>query len=135
MDSDYLILILKNIWKDWVPQRRILKAENLEIALIHGGLATIKECVYNNKKFLILPLGKDQIDNALRLRKYGINNTVPIEKISPKVLIDAIMKLKSDRKTLQNLKKLSEVFQRAETESKGTQVLLDNLNPQQQSNG
>ena len=119
---------------DWVPQRRILKAENLEIALIHGGLATIKECVYNNKKFLILPLGKDQIDNALRLRKYGINNTVPIEKISPKVLIDAIMKLKSDRKTLQNLKKLSEVFQRAETESKGTQVLLDNLNPQQQSN-
>ena len=120
---------------DWVPQRRILKAENLEIALIHGGLATIKGCVYNNKKFLILPLGKDQIDNALRLRKYGINNTVPIEKISPKVLIDAIMKLKSDRKTLQNLKKLSEVFQRAETESKGTQVLLDNLNPQQQSNG
>ena len=120
---------------DWVPQRRILKAENLEIALIHGGLATIKECVYNNKKFLILPLGKDQIDNALRLRKYGINNTVPIEKISPKVLIDAIMKLKSDRKTLQNLKKLSEVFQKAETESKGTQVLLDNLNPQQQSNG
>jgi hypothetical protein len=36
---------------DWVPQRRILKADNLEFALIHGGLATIKECVYNNKKF------------------------------------------------------------------------------------
>lgn len=127
---------LPNItFASWVPQRAILSAPNLEFALIHGGLATIKECVYNNKKFLILPLGKDQIDNALRLRKYGINNTVPIEKISPKVLIDAIMKLKSDRKTLQNLKKLSEVFQNAEAESRGTQVLLDNLNPQQQSNG
>lgn len=112
---------------DWVPQRRILKADNLEFALIHGGLATIKECVYNNKKFLILPLGKDQIDNALRLRKYGINNTLPIEKISPKVLIDAIVKLKSDRKSRRNLKKLSDVFQDVETESPGTQVLLDNL--------
>lgn len=112
---------------DWVPQRRIVKADNLEFALIHGGLATIKECVYNNKKFLILPLGKDQIDNALRLRKYGINNTLPIEKISPKVLIDAIVKLKSDRKSRRNLKKLSDVFQDVETESPGTQVLLDNL--------
>jgi UDP:flavonoid glycosyltransferase YjiC (YdhE family) len=72
-------------------------------------------------------LGKDQIDNALRLRKYGINNTLPIEKISPKVLIDAIVKLKSDRKSRRNLKKLSDVFQDVETESPGTQVLLDNL--------
>ncbi len=117
----------------WVPQRRILKAENLEIALIHGGLATIKECVYNNKKFLILPLGKDQIDNALRLRKYGINNTIPIENISPKILIDAIVNLKSDRKTIQNLENLSEVFQRVETESPGTQELLNNLTPRQLS--
>jgi UDP:flavonoid glycosyltransferase YjiC (YdhE family) len=99
----------------------------LEFALIHGGLATIKECVYNNKKFLILPLGKDQIDNALRLRKYGIDNIVPIESITPKVLIDAIVNLESDRKTLQNLEKLSKVFQSVETESPGTQVLLSNL--------
>lgn len=79
-------------------------------------------------------MGKDQIDNALRLRKYGIENTIPIENISPKILIDAIVNLESDRKTLQNLEKLSEVFQSVETESPGTQVLLDNLNPQQQSN-
>lgn len=112
----------------WVPQRAILSSLNLEFALIHGGLATIKECVYNNKKFLILPLGKDQIDNALRLRKYGIDNIVPIESITPKVLIDAIVNLESDRKTLQNLEKLSKVFQSVETESPGTQVLLSNLN-------
>lgn len=72
----------------WVPQRRILRAKNLEFAIIHGGLATIKECVYNNKKFLILPMGKDQIDNALRLRKFGIDNTIPLESISSKVLIE-----------------------------------------------
>ena len=111
----------------WVPQRAILASSNLKFALIHGGLATIKECVYNGKKFLILPLGKDQIDNALRLRKYGIENTIPIENISPKILIDAIVNLESDRKSLQNLEKLSEVFQSVETESPGTQVLLDNL--------
>lgn len=117
----------------WVPQRAILSAPNLELALIHGGLATIKECVYNNKKFLILPLGKDQIDNALRLRKYGINNTVLIENISPKVLIDAIVKLNSDRKTLQNLEKLSEVFQQEELKREGTNLLKGILNKQQDS--
>ncbi len=111
----------------WVPQRAILSASNLEFALIHGGLATIKECVYNNKKFLILPLGKDQIDNALRLRKYGVENTVPIENISPKILIDAIVNLESDRKTLKNLERLSGVFRKLERESPGVQVLLDNL--------
>lgn len=111
----------------WVPQRAILSSPNLEFAVIHGGLATIKECVYNNKKFLILPLGKDQIDNALRLRKCGIENTVPVENISPKVLIDAIVNLSSDRKTLQNLEKLNGVFRRAESEKPGLQVLLDNL--------
>lgn len=73
-------------------------------------------------------MGKDQIDNALRLRKYGIDNMVPIESITPKVLIDAIVNLESDRKTLQNLEKLSEVFQSVERESPGTQVLLSNLN-------
>ena len=118
----------------WVPQRAILASSNLKFALIHGGLATIKECVYNNKKFLILPLGKDQIDNALRLRKYGIDNTVPIENITPKILIDAIVNLESDRKTIQNLNKLSEVFQAEEVACHGTQVLLDNLNPPQPSN-
>lgn len=112
----------------WVPQRAILSSPNLEFALVHGGLATIKECVYNNKKFLILPLGKDQIDNALRLRKYGIENTVPVENISPKILIDAITNLKSDRKTLKNLARLSGVFQKLERERPGVQVLLDNLN-------
>ncbi len=113
---------------NWAPQRAILSAPNLEFALVHGGLATIKECVYNNKKFLILPLGKDQIDNALRLRKYGIENTIPIENISPKILIDAIMNLESDRKTLKNLERLSGVFRKLERESPGVQVLLDNLN-------
>ena len=117
----------------WAPQRKILTALATEkhkgsCAIIHGGLATIKECVYNNKKFLILPLGKDQIDNALRLRKYGIENTVPVENISPKILIDAITNLKSDRKTLKNLARLSGVFRTLERERPGVQVLLDNLN-------
>ena len=72
-------------------------------------------------------LFRSQIDNALRLRKYGIENTVPVENISPKILIDALVNLRSDRKTLENLSKLSSVFQNIESDSPGTQVLLDNL--------
>lgn len=71
--------------------------------------------------------GIDQIDNALRFRKYGKENTVPVENISPKILIDALVNLRSDRKTEENLSKLSSVFQNIESDSPGTQVLLDNL--------
>ena len=63
----------------------------------------------------------------LAIRKYGIDNMVPIESITPKVLIDAIVNLESERKTLQNLEKLSKVFQSVERESPSTQVLLSNL--------
>lgn len=81
----------------------------------------------SSKKVLVVHPGIDQIDNALRFRKYGKENTVPVENISPKILIDALVNLRSDRKTEENLSKLSSVFQNIESDSLGTQVLLDNL--------
>lgn len=81
----------------------------------------------NSEMVLIIPPGINQIDNALRFRKYGKESTVPVENISPKILIDALVNLRSDRKTLENLSKLSSVFQNIESDSPGTQVLLDNL--------
>lgn len=111
----------------WVPQRRILSSSNLEIALVHGGLATIKECIYNNKKFLILPMGKDQVDNSLRLRKYGIDNSYPISSVSSANLVSAITAFESDRESIERLAVLSGVFVAAEGNKPGYHELMKSL--------
>lgn len=109
----------------WVPQRAILSSPKLKFALIHGGLATIKECVYFNKPFLILPMGKDQMDNALRLRKYGINNTYQISQVSATGLVNAIFDLDADKKSKDNLAKLSQIFNEAENAKLGYKQILE----------
>ena len=102
----------------WAPQRRILKAlsekNNTSCAIIHGGLATIKECIYYDVPFLVLPLGKDQMDNALRLEDCGIKNRFHIEYIKPKCLRYFINQVIQDYTSLGSLKKLSNIFRSAE---------------------
>ena len=135
-------LIEKETWKNydnvtvcgWAPQREILNAISQKdhkgsCAIIHGGLATIKECVYYNVPFLVLPLGKDQIDNALRLENYGINNRFFVEFVKPKCLQYFINKIISDKQSLKMLDKLSKVFHAAEdvVETAGEKVLKDLL--------
>lgn len=109
----------------WAPQRRILNAMHEKLqsdenkqktccAIIHGGLATIKECIYYEIPFLVLPLGKDQMDNALRLEDCGIKNRFHIEYIKPRCLLYFIDQILHDYTSLSNLKKMSSLFRSAE---------------------
>lgn len=124
----------------WAPQRRILKAlsnKKTSCAIIHGGLATIKECVYYEVPFLVLPLGKDQMDNALRLEDCGIKNRFHIEYIKPKCLRYFINQVIQDYTSLRNLKNLSSIFRTAEDLHLGARKIahladnkdLENFNP------
>lgn len=112
----------------WVPQRKILTALATEkhkgsCAIIHGGLATIKECVYCNVPFLVLPLGKDQMDNALRLEDCGIINYFYIEFIKPKCLLYFINQILQDYVSLSNLAALSKEFRDAEDSHIGARAI------------
>lgn len=100
----------------WVPQRKLLEEGDVKCAIIHGGLATIKECVYFNRKFVINPLGKDQIDNALRLKYLGIDNMLSMANVNPNTLLDAINRVTSDYRLEAKLDKLSEIFHVLEDE-------------------
>jgi UDP:flavonoid glycosyltransferase YjiC (YdhE family) len=61
----------------WVPQLDVL--DFCVAAFVHGGLATIKECIYKNVPFIVVPLGKDQMDNALRVSRKGIGQIADAE--------------------------------------------------------
>lgn len=112
----------------WAPQHTILSAlaesgHDGSCVIIHGGLATIKECVYYDVPFLVLPLGKDQMDNALRLEDCGINNRFHLEYIKPKCLRYFINQILQDYKSRLNLKKLSSIFRIAEQKHTGAKAI------------
>lgn len=141
--------LIQNHWDEydnvticgWAPQRKILKAisdktNKKSCAIIHGGLATIKECIYYNVPFLVLPLGKDQMDNALRLEDCGIKNRFHVEYAKPKCLRYFINQVIQDYTSLRNLKELSNEFNKAEESHYGARKIahlaanenLDNFN-------
>lgn len=145
--------LIQEKWEDhenvtvcgWAPQRRILKAlskkNKTSCAIIYGGLATIKECIYYEVPFLVLPLGKDQMDNALRLEDCGIKNRFHIEYIKPKCLRYFINQVIQDYTSLRNLKKLSSIFRNSEDLHLGARKIahltenenLTNFNPMDES--
>ncbi len=111
------------IVKGWVPQRRILSNENMYCAFIHGGLATIKECIYFGVPFVIAPMGKDQLDNALRLRENGIDNMVDVDASVADCYLYSINKVRTDFRIKNNLKKLKQIFRASESKHEGVGII------------
>ena len=54
-----------------------------DVAFMHGGLATIKESIWEQVPIVIVPLGKDQRDNALRIKRSGVGVAAEVADLSP----------------------------------------------------
>ena len=122
----------------WAPQRSILEHPDTKAALIHGGLATLKECVYYNVPFVVLPLGKDQLDNSLRVRELNLGEVAYPDSIRSTRLLQSVSRVLNDRWMGLERGRMSAVFKKAETASppSGLKVLLDLLDalpPEEQS--
>ncbi|MDR3013743.1 MAG: glycosyltransferase [Chitinispirillales bacterium] len=92
----------------WVPQLEVL--EYCTTAFIHGGLATIKECIYKNVPFIILPLGKDQMDNALRVRRNEVGQVAYAESSDFRELQNLFLRSQTNSWMKNRLKKMSKEF-------------------------
>jgi UDP:flavonoid glycosyltransferase YjiC (YdhE family) len=49
----------------------------------HGGLATIKESIWGQVPLIVVPHGKDQLDNALRIQRSGLGVVAQAQDTSP----------------------------------------------------
>jgi UDP:flavonoid glycosyltransferase YjiC (YdhE family) len=54
----------------WAPQRLVL--DRAAVALIHGGLGSVKECIVAGVPMALFPTGHDQVGNALRVAARGL---------------------------------------------------------------
>lgn len=106
----------------WVDQQAALKEATA--TYIHGGLATVKEAIYfsydkdnasstsefPNIGINILPLGKDQMDNSLRIKESRVGIVSHVEAITILGLRDVMLKSCIDRNIVKGRVKMLTEF-------------------------
>ena len=109
----------------WVPQLDVL--EKSAAAYVHGGLATIKECICKNVPIIVVPLGKDQMDNALRVSRSGIGQIADAETTPYKDLQHNFLLATTNNWMIKKLKKMHDLFVDMENKRPGVQLILNEL--------
>jgi UDP:flavonoid glycosyltransferase YjiC (YdhE family) len=97
---------------DWVSQLDVMKVA--DVAFMHGGLATIKESIWEQVPIVIVPLGKDQRDNALRIKRNGVGVAAEVADLSPQDLRKLLTQATSSTWVRQNIARMRGIFQSAE---------------------
>ncbi len=100
---------------DWVSQLDILG--EAEAVFMHGGLATIKESIWEQVPIVIVPHGKDQVDNALRIRRAGLGLVSEVQDLTPLDLRQLLTQATASTWIQQNLAKMKALMQTAEGQS------------------
>ncbi|MDY7096068.1 MAG: glycosyltransferase, partial [Acidobacteriota bacterium] len=108
----------------WLPQLQLLDRAALMVG--HGGLGTIKECAYFGVPMVIVPLSRDQPDNARRVEHHGFGLALDPATASVETLLEAVRRGLEDGDMAASARRLKEVFRRAEDEQRGA-VLLEGI--------
>jgi UDP:flavonoid glycosyltransferase YjiC (YdhE family) len=107
------------------PQLGLLKKAS--IAIIAGGINTIKECIFCGVPMIVFPVWADQPDNAERIEYHGLGVVADVNKISTNLIVDLIETIENDLLLKQRLKIWGEKFQDIEKSGMATQFILEML--------
>lgn len=98
----------------WVSQLDVLKTAN--VVFLHGGLASIKESLWENVPIVAIPQVNDQFDNGLRIRKTGIGVLLNAKNITPQSLKAAMVKVTTNNWIKKNVDNMYRIFNSMETQ-------------------
>jgi MGT family glycosyltransferase len=106
---------------EWVNQLDMLGKSSL--ALVHGGLGTVKECIYSGVPMVVFPRTREMAENADRVahRKLGVK--ADIEQLSVKTLGTLIRSVLSSREIAQQVRQMQEIFREKEREQAGVKLI------------
>ena len=107
----------------WVPQLDILKKACVSIN--HGGLGSIKECIFNAVPMLVYPLGADQFQNSHRVKARQVGD---IGALDPQEAILQIEALVDGGEQTAGLKNLQAIFRRRQAECRGATIVENIVN-------
>ena len=105
----------------WASQIDILKIASLMVT--HGGLGTIKECIYYGVPMIVIPLMYDQFRNATLVDHHQVGISKRLEDLSIDALKAAILQVVNDEITMSNIKKMQSIFQEREASQSGVEII------------
>ena len=126
LGNDYLIENLEEAPKNvtickWAPQISVLKRASL--AIIHGGLGSIKECIYFGVPMILFPMGYDQPLNAKRVAYHGLGLRGDIGEISEAGLKRYVLHVKDDSGIRANIDRMQRIFVEMEQANPGLAII------------
>ncbi len=105
----------------WVPQISIL--ERAALMVTHGGLGTIKECIFHDVPMVVFPIGRDQPDNAKRVVHHGIGLSGDLKEATPESIFEMINAVDREPSFRDNVARMGRRFREVEGSGIGVQLI------------
>jgi hypothetical protein len=94
---------------DWIYQLDQL-LPSTDVMFTHGGLATVKEAIAAKVPMVVIPHGKDQMDNANRIRRNKLGLVSDVSELNPEQLRNLFTTAKSSAWIKTSLAKMKGLF-------------------------
>ena len=105
----------------WVPQMEILS--RAAVAITHGGLGTIKECIWHGVPMVVLPLVLDQPANAVRVASHHLGRVLDPRKLSAMELAQAVRDALEDATVARATEEMKNLFRQREEQQIGVRLV------------
>src|SRR5258708_3993069 len=105
----------------WASKIDILREASLMIT--HGGLGTIKECIYCGVPMIVFPMMYDQFRNASLVDYHNLGISRRIGDLSAGSLSSDILYVSTDRTLLENVNKMQYIFREKEEREEGVSII------------
>jgi zeaxanthin glucosyltransferase len=105
----------------WISQLDVLKKAHL--AITHGGLGTLKECIYYGVPVIVSPVARDQPANAQRILKRGLGEVVDIYNFSVEELREKIHSVMNSETIRKNIDTMKRIFRETEAAAPGAKLI------------
>ena len=80
---------------EWLPQQSVLQHRSIAMAILHGGMGGVSQCLYYGVPEIIIPFAHDQGDIAARVISGGAGLVIDKDSISAKRVAEAIRTVSS----------------------------------------
>lgn len=105
----------------WISQIDLLQHASLVIN--HGGLGTVKECIYYGVPMVAFGIRHDQPHNASLIEYHKLGIIINIEEITIDDLVNKVLAVLEDEEIRANLDKMKRLFEQSEIERPGVRVI------------
>jgi zeaxanthin glucosyltransferase len=105
-----------------VPQLDLL--QKAAIMVTHGGLNSLKECVFFGVPMIVIPIDLDQPSNALRIVQHGLGLMAEPDTVSPDALLSLIDRIQQDEAFKRRSVAMQQRFREIETSGIGVETVM-----------